>query len=1042
MSKANIEDIVVRCNLKDGFVRTISEASSKERLEISDIISGCELEGNGNFDLESFLGEESMSYSELFSSINNKPQNWDSIQYEKFKELCKNVISEIYEGNNVGVDNISSRATANKAVIDNCCKVMLTPLRLLRFLVGFNFNTENAFTAFSKHIKWRKEFNIDTVIRPFVITNMLPNNNIEMAPLHSTITRYYPCNLLLRESIGEKKPLRDKYGNIICIERFGLLDDTRLLGAVKVDELLLWYSYHMEYRSILLDKLSFESKCLIRATCIMDLYGLTVSQVHSSHIITILRRMIQLASDNYPEGMSYVIFVNAPKFFSIVWNSFKSLLAARTVEKILVLDEDYREKLLGIISLNNLPQFLGGLATEQYSTVPNTGTLLLDCFGLGDDRQTLHIKRMKKEKITISIIKPNTLVYWTWGVLEGEIGFGVKYLIDDIHYLNDSNESGVIYQNNNISHTNKSNQADNLNISNNVGLSSIQTKNQHEVTVVSSSKFDSTKAHGGSYYASVPGCLMLQWDNSWSLFSGKTIHFVIKTINSEKENSEKKQVTDCNNNNNIGNEDTNSNINVHNNKYNNNNNNIGNEDINSNVNVHNNKDNNIGIEDINSNVNVHNNNDNNNSDNNNDNNNSSSNRNSYASQVRCSNNYMSTMDNKLADIKLPNLDNIVSHNITLTTISRKKPSKNLKSTRIVNNGIVSNSFLEKQGQFNNIYYTIPIFNDNKATESQSLGKNLSKRDNKHKANRISVFNNNNNYIDDRVINKCNKSYNINVKHEKKIQTDNLNILKNVDINESNFNLNLNSNSESDFEEESNDSECKTNFSYVTAYSVIDDSVEQCELGNSIVINSSRGILIRKDVLNYDKKEFICPHSRKDSNVCNNNCCVKDNHFYISGKNSNIKTLENYGTYTSRSNSDLSLKNKYSSIFRKSIESRIDIYGCENFGVESYSSIFRQSYIENYLKLNDSFIEKRCFGSSFDNGGNYLGGNNHHNNHNNRRRLVKLLDGVKKIKKISESLLSKTCSEEKDKNFNKYNSGINKMKIRCKFFNKIKTKFRT
>ncbi|KAH8741139.1 hypothetical protein FG386_001266 [Cryptosporidium ryanae] len=1051
MSGTNIEDVVVRCNLSDGFVNVISESSSKERLEIRDIISGCEFENKKDNNLECGVEDESINYSELFSSLNNKPQNWDLIQYEKFKELCKNVINEIYKEKNTENDYISLKDDANKGVIDNCCKVMLTPLRLLRFLVGFNFNTGNAFTAFSKHIKWRKEFNIDTVVRPFVITNMLPNNNIEMAPLHNTITRYYPCNLLLRESTGEKKPLKDRSGNIICIERFGLLDETRLLGAVKVDELLLWYSYHMEYRSILLDKLSLESKSFVRATCIMDLYGLTVSQVHSSHIITILRRMIQLASDNYPEGMSYVIFVNAPKFFSIVWNSFKSLLAARTVEKILVLDEDYKERLFSIVSINNLPQFLGGLTTEQYSTVPNTGTLLLDCFGLGDDRQTLHIKRMKKERIAISIIKPNTFVYWTWGVLEGEIGFGAKYLIDDMNYLSNSNASSVTYQNSNVSYINKFYTTDNLDIissdkiclkdtNNSILQSSIQTKNhdvQHEITIVSSSKFDSTKAYSGSYYASVPGYLILQWDNSWSLFSGKTIHFVVKTTNSKQESIKKNKSVDSytdDNNNNDGN---------HNNKNNNN--------CDSSIN----------------------NNDNNDSDKTNNHNklsdkndsllsssNINKNRNFRDMNVNIDKDNITSKNNRTIEdnkyiLELSNIGDVVSHNVALSTITKRRPSKNHKSNRIISNSIVNSDFLEIQDYNSNAYFMVPVSGNNKMTKSLSTNTHTSKRNKKYKKNKSLMLNDNCvSQKNNQYINKCIKVCNLNSVNKKKLQTDNNNS-SNYDhinvseekkkiFNESNYSLN--SNSESEFEKESSNSECRTNFSYVTAYSVIEDSIGSDEHGSSIVLNSSRGLFLKKDYSNYDKNEFNSTHlSRNNAFYSNSSSYIEDNYLYSPNEILNLRLKRNDSTYMSKSNKDLFSMNRYSFVCTKSIESRVDIYGHENFGLESYNSINRQSFIESYLKLGDSISEGRCFRSSFKNKNKSYVNNNDVNNSNNNncKKLERLLNGVKKIKNISESLLSKTCSSEKKyEGFNKKSVGIKKGRIECKLFDKIKNKFKT
>ncbi|KAL7067960.1 CRAL/TRIO domain-containing protein [Cryptosporidium serpentis] len=643
------------------------EDNNKQNKRIETIITGsATLDTINSFESgisESFLYQynilENNNYIYNNNSMNGLPEILTQLSdissdlnidlYSKFHSICKNEIESIY--------NYQNDSNISRETIRNCCEALLTPLRLYRFLLGYSFKIDYATDAFSKHINWRKEYNMDSVIRPYVITNMIPNNNIEMAPLHNIIVKYYPCNLLLRENDLKKTPLFDLFGNVICIERFGLLDETRLLGAVKVEELLLWYAYHMEYRCILLDKLSYENKNLVRATCIVDLYGLSISQVHSSHMISILRRMIQLTSDNYPEGMSYVIFVNAPRFFSVVWNSFKVLLAARTVEKIIVLDDDYKDKLFSIIKPDNVPIFLGGLSTDEYASVPNSGTLLLDSFGLGDDRQTLYIKRMKKEKIIIPVKKPFTLVCWTWGVLDGDIGFSVKlytieqtnkyksssfqrkkkekddhnidnYTNNNIKVDNDSNnkksmdnlkkhniinnsdsiilssnldkkeetlkdlsqphsslysinDSIVDYRNkvnNNLDtmtidsedgNTDKINTKEDIssieihifpsngmnkkspknnhrkfnagNLTNDINklslpllnIGGLQTSGSmsafHEITIVPFGRYDSSKAQSGSYLVDIPGYLILQWDNSWSIFSGKTVHFVVKT---------------------------------------------------------------------------------------------------------------------------------------------------------------------------------------------------------------------------------------------------------------------------------------------------------------------------------------------------------------------------------------------------------------------------------------------------------------------------------------------------------------------------------
>jgi hypothetical protein len=58
--------------------------------------------------------------------------------------------------------------------------------------------------------------------------------------------------------------------------------------------------------------------------------------------------------------MGQVIIVNAPKAFTWVWAIVRPWLAKETVEKVIILGNDYRNTLLDIADPESLPTSLGG----------------------------------------------------------------------------------------------------------------------------------------------------------------------------------------------------------------------------------------------------------------------------------------------------------------------------------------------------------------------------------------------------------------------------------------------------------------------------------------------------------------------------------------------------------------------------------------------------------------------------------------------------------------------------------------------------------
>jgi hypothetical protein len=102
-----------------------------------------------------------------------------------------------------------------------------------------------------------------------------------------------------------------------------------------------------------------------QSVVIMDLGGLSMS-IWSSKTREVLKTLIGVLSDHYPETMGVLFIVNAPSFFAGIFSFVKLFLDPGTVQKINVLSTSQRHELFKIIDPASLPPFLGG-TDESFS---------------------------------------------------------------------------------------------------------------------------------------------------------------------------------------------------------------------------------------------------------------------------------------------------------------------------------------------------------------------------------------------------------------------------------------------------------------------------------------------------------------------------------------------------------------------------------------------------------------------------------------------------------------------------------------------------
>ncbi|XP_067620289.1 protein real-time [Eurosta solidaginis] len=211
---------------------------------------------------------------------------------------------------------------------------------ILRFLTARDWHVNQAFNTLQDSLKWRKENNIDSLVKEYKVPAVVANH------FPGTWHHY------------------DKDGRPIYILRLGHMDVKGLLKSIGTEGLLK-LTLHICEEGMQRIKESAEKlgKPVLSWCLLVDLEGLSMRHLWRPGVKALLN-ITETVERNYPETMGRVLVVRAPRVFPIAWTIVSAFIHENTRSKFLFYGGPdclhMKDGLEQYIDSDIIPDFLGG----------------------------------------------------------------------------------------------------------------------------------------------------------------------------------------------------------------------------------------------------------------------------------------------------------------------------------------------------------------------------------------------------------------------------------------------------------------------------------------------------------------------------------------------------------------------------------------------------------------------------------------------------------------------------------------------------------
>ncbi|XP_022751614.1 patellin-4-like [Durio zibethinus] len=264
---------------------------------------------------------------------------------------------------------------------------------LLKFLRARDFKVIDAFEMLRNTLQWRKENNMDSIL-----DEDLGNEFHSTAYLNGS----------------------DRQGHPVCYNVFGVLSDEEMynktLGTEENREKFLRWRLQLMEEGI--EKLDFYGgvSSLLQISDLKNTPGPSKKEVR-----LIMKQVVGLLQDNYPEFVVKNIFINVPFWYYAFAALLSPFLTQRTKSKfVYARPAKVTETLLKYIDAEEIPVSYGGLKRDNDSD-----------FSTEDHAEEILVKASSTETIEIPAPEAGSVLIWDLIVLGWEVSYKEEFIPHD-----------------------------------------------------------------------------------------------------------------------------------------------------------------------------------------------------------------------------------------------------------------------------------------------------------------------------------------------------------------------------------------------------------------------------------------------------------------------------------------------------------------------------------------------------------------------------------------------------------------------------------
>ncbi|CAL1278990.1 unnamed protein product [Larinioides sclopetarius] len=314
-----------------------------------------------------------------------------------------------------------------KRTIKDVTPKMLEDISLFyRFSKARDFNLAEAENMLRKHIAWRKEMQIDTIL-----------------------TDYTPPEVLVKYA-GTSCICFDKTGSIVRLLDCGRTDAKGIWNLVSKTEFEKFAAYILEQdKDMVIKRGGNLGKPMYYA--IDDFENLTYGNAVSIKNAQYLLHTMKMFIDNYPETIRRLIIINAPFYFTWVHALVKPTLPYALLQKVRIFGTDgWKEALLEDIDADDLPACYGGNRTDpdgnpRCETFINWGQPVPRRYynaqnerrklSIVWDAEKLTVLPFSKEEITLEVKEENSYLEFEFETKSRDIDFSLIFREESVDYF-------------------------------------------------------------------------------------------------------------------------------------------------------------------------------------------------------------------------------------------------------------------------------------------------------------------------------------------------------------------------------------------------------------------------------------------------------------------------------------------------------------------------------------------------------------------------------------------------------------------------------